>query len=354
MLSSPGWSVRAPSNLTRFVFFTVLSVALMVADHRGQHLQKIRSGLSILFYPIEVVATLPARADEWITDFVGGNRALREKYEQLAAEQPLLEAKLQRYDALEAENTHLRELLGSAALVADRAVVAELLQVSEEPFTRQIVIAKGSRDGVYDGQPIIDAYGIMGQVTEVEALQSRATLITDPGHAIPVEDNRNGLRAIVFGTGDQDSVAVRYLTASADIKEGDLLISSGIGGTFPFGYPVARVTQIVNDPNEAFLGIRARPIAHLGHNKEVLLIWPSKAALAAAPLSAPPPETAPALRNQIPEKTKAPAKLRPPARMPPRFGATLPPKLPGLAPHNAARPAGIASPVTVSGPSNEH
>ncbi len=354
MLSSSGWSVRAPSNLTRFVLFTVLSVALMVIDHRGQHLQKIRAGLSILFYPIEVVATLPARTGEWIMDFVGGNRALREKYEKLAAEQPLLEAKLQRYDALEAENTHLRELLGSAALVADRAVVAELLQVSEEPFTRKIVIGKGSRDGVYDGQPIIDAYGIMGQVTEVEPLQSRATLITDPGHAIPVEDNRNGLRAIVFGTGDQDSVAVRYLTASADIKEGDLLISSGIGGTFPFGYPVARVTHIVNDPNEAFLGIRARPIAHLGHNKEVLLIWPSKAALATPALSAPAPGIPPAPRNQVLEKPKAPAKPRPPAKTPPHSGAMMPPQLPGLPSHNTARPANTVPPATVSDPSNEH
>ena len=278
MLRSSGWSLRTPTVLTRFVIFSVLSIVLMVVDHRSHQLEKIRAGLSVLFYPIEIVAALPAQTGESVMDYIGGNRALRAKYEKLAAKQPLLEAKLQRYEALEAENTHLRELLGSAALVSDRAVVAKLLQVSEEPFTRKIVIAKGSNDGVFAGQPIIDAYGIMGQITEVEPLQSRATLITDPGHAIPVEDNRNGLRAIVFGTGDQDSVSVRYLTASADIKVGDLLISSGIGGTFPFGYPVARVTRIINDPNEAFLDILAQPIAHLGHNREVLLIWPSRTA----------------------------------------------------------------------------
>ena len=124
-----------------------------------------------------------------------------------------------------------------------------------------------------------DAYGIMGQITEVGVLQSHATLITDPDHATPVQVSRNGLRAIVFGTGVRDGLSVRYLTSSADIKEGDTLISSGLGGSFPFGYPVAVVTHIVNDPNESFLDISARPIAHLGHNKEVLLIWPTRGAL---------------------------------------------------------------------------
>lgn len=295
MLSSPGWSLRTPSVLTRFVIFTILSLALMVLDHQGRRLAKIRAGLSVVFYPIEIAATLPARVGESFLNFVGGDSALQEKYNKLAAEQPLLEAKLQRYEALEAQNTHLRKLLGSAALVADRAVVAKILQVSEEPFTRKIVIAKGSSDGVHEGQPVIDNHGIMGQVTEVDPGQSRVTLITDPGHAIPVEDVRNGLRTIVFGTGDEDRVAVRYLTAPTDIKVGDLLVSSGIGGTFPFGYPVARVTRIVNNPNEPFLDIHARPVAHLEYNKEVLLIWPVKTAPGktlppnpASPIGAPP------------------------------------------------------------------
>ncbi len=288
MLSSPGWSLRTPSVLTRFVIFTALSLALMVLDHRGQQLAKVRAGLSVVFYPIEVAATLPARAGESVLKVIGGDRALREKYDKLATRQSLLEAKLERYEALKAQNTHLRKLLGSAALVADRAVVAKILQVNEEPFTREIVIAKGSRDGVRDGQPVIDNHGIMGQVTEVDPEQSRVTLITNPGHAIPVEDTRNGLRTIVFGTGDEDRVAVRYLTAPTDIKVGDLLVSSGIGGTFPFGYPVARITSIVNNPNEPFLDIHARPIAHLEYNKEVLLIWPTRARPEKAPPPSPP------------------------------------------------------------------
>ncbi|MHB8347213.1 MAG: rod shape-determining protein MreC [Acidiferrobacterales bacterium] len=299
MLSSSGWSLRTPSVLTRFVIFTVLSLALMVIDHRGQHLAKIRAGLSVVFYPIEIAATIPARMGESVLNFVGGNGTLKRKYNELAARQPLLEAKLERYDALEAQNTHLRKLLGSAALVADRAVVAKILQVSEEPFTRKIVIDKGSMAGVHKGQPVIDNHGIMGQVTEVDPVQSRVTLITDPGHAIPVEDTRNGLRAIVFGTGDESVVAVRYLTAPTDIKVGDLLVSSGIGGTFPFGYPVARVTTIVNDPNEPFLDIHAHPVAHLEYNKEVLLIWPTKTSSAGTL----PPVSGPNVRPMPPNGT---------------------------------------------------
>ncbi|OGI49715.1 MAG: rod shape-determining protein MreC, partial [Candidatus Muproteobacteria bacterium RIFCSPHIGHO2_01_60_12] len=150
---------------------------------------------------------------------------------------------------------------------------AELVEVSSEPFTRKVVVAKGSQDGVYVGQSVIDAHGVMGQVTQVAGHVSRVTLITDAGHAIPVLNNRSGLRALVFGTGNPDTVKVPYLTANADIKEGDLLVSSGMGGTFPPGYPVARVVKIVNDPNEAFLAITAKPAAQLNHGKQVLLIW---------------------------------------------------------------------------------
>ena len=164
-------------------------------------------------------------------------------------------------------------MLGSAAQVADKALAAELVEVSSEPFTRKIVVAKGSRDGVYVGQSVIDAHGIMGQVTQVASEVSRVTLITDAGHAIPVLDNRSGLRMLVFGTGDPDTLKVPYLTSASDIKEGDLLVSSGMGGTFPPGYPVAQVIKIVNDPNEAFLAISATPAAQLNHGKQVMLIW---------------------------------------------------------------------------------
>ena len=273
MINVFGRSIGAPSHLTRFVLLSALSVALMMLDHRGQHLERIRAALTTLAYPVQLVAAAPAYLGRSSTDFLTTRRTLRADNEKLLAERQMLRARLQQFEALEQENQRLRQMLVSAATVADKAVAAELVEVSAEPFTRKVVIAKGARDGVYVGQPVIDAHGIMGQVTQVAGNVSRVTLITDAGHAIPVLNNRSGLRTLVFGTGNPDTLKVPYLTANADIQEGDLLVSSGMGGSFPPGYPVARVTKILNDPNEAFLAITARPAAQLNHGKQVLLIW---------------------------------------------------------------------------------
>lgn len=269
-----GKAITHPSSLTRLVLLVALSATLMVLDHQGNHLPKIRATLAVLVYPIQIAAALPVRAGGWIWEILATEKTLRERNRQLQAERSAHLARLQKLEALEAENARLRDLLGSAERVADRAIVAELVEVSLEPFTRKIVVDKGSRDEVYVGQPVIDAYGIVGQITEVGVMTSKSTLITDPGHAIPVVLNRNGLRTVVFGTGAFDRVSVPYLTPSADIQEGDLLVSSGMGGNFPPGYPVAQVTKIIRDANEAFLKISAKPIARLNYGKEVLLIWP--------------------------------------------------------------------------------
>ena len=273
MINVFGRSVGAPSNFTRLILLSALSVALMILDHRGHHLEKIRAGLNVLAYPIQLIASVPAYVGGSIGDFFTTRGTLRQDNEKLLAERQGLNAKVQQFDALEEENARLRRMLGSAAQVADKVLAAELVEVSSEPFTRKIVVAKGSRDGVYVGQSVIDAHGIMGQVTQVASQVSRVTLITDAGHAIPVLDNRSGLRMLVFGTGDPDTLKVPYLTSASDIKEGDLLVSSGMGGTFPPGYPVAQVRRIVNDPNEAFLAITAKPAAQLNHGKQVMLIW---------------------------------------------------------------------------------
>ncbi len=273
MINVFGRAVGAPSNFTRLILLSALSVALMFLDHRGHHLEKIRAALNVLAYPIQLIAAAPAYVGGGVADFFTTRDALRQDNEKLLAERQALNARLQQFEALEEENARLRRMLGSAALVADKAIAAELVEVSTEPFTRKLVVAKGSRDGVYVGQSVIDAHGIMGQVTQVATNVSRVTLITDAGHAIPVLDNRSGLRMLVFGTGDPDSLKVPYLTSASDIKEGDLLVSSGMGGTFPPGYPVAQVDKIVNDPNEAFLAIAAKPAAQLNHGKQVMLIW---------------------------------------------------------------------------------
>lgn len=277
MITFLGRGFRAPSNLTRLVLLAVLSVLLMIMDHEGQHLQKIRSTLGVLASPIPFVAALPARVSTAVSNFFASEQELKQDLEALREERLQLLARLQRLEVLEAENNRLRSMLGSAARVAARVLAADLMEVSLEPFTRKIVIARGTKDEVYVAQPVIDAHGIMGQITQVSNYISYATLITDPGHAIPVMVNRNGLRTIVFGTGDQDAVSVPYLTSASDIREGDLLISSGMGGVFPPGYPVAVVTRIANDPNEAFLEITAKPAAQINHSKQVLLIWTNQA-----------------------------------------------------------------------------
>lgn len=284
MALSLGKSVpyRHPSSVTRLILLLSLSVVLMVLDHRGNHLETIRATLSLVVYPVQIVAALPGKAIGWAAEAFRSGESIEAENRKLKQERRQLLARTQRMEALEAENRRLRELLHSASRAAERAVVADLLEVHPEPFSRTIVINKGKKDDVYVGQPIIDTRGVVGQITAVGALTSRGTLITDPSHATPVQVNRNGLRTILIGTGDQYFVDAPYLTASADIREGDLLVTSGMAGTFPAGYPVAVVTKIVNDPNEAFLQVRARVKAQLNHNKEVLLIWRDNAPAASS------------------------------------------------------------------------
>ncbi len=274
MINIFGRTIRAPSSFSRLVLLGTLAGVMMILDHRGQHLEQLRSTLTLLASPLQAIAVLPAHSFQAVASLLETRQALREANERLRAERELLLARLQQFEALEAENARLRTLLGSAARVAARALAADVLEVSPEPYTHKLIVTKGARDGAYVGQPVIDAYGVVGQVTQVAAHQARITLITDPGHAIPVLVNRTGLRAIAFGTGEADSLRVPHLTASVDIREGDLLVSSGLGGSFPSGYPVARVTRVIKDPDEAFLDVRARPVAHLALSQRVLLIWP--------------------------------------------------------------------------------
>lgn len=187
----------------------------------------------------------------------------------------ILRANLQKLESIEAENLRLQRLLSASGPRSESAVLAQLVQVSLEPFTHRIITNRGIRAGVYIGQAVIDTEGIMGQVTGVTPFTSAVTLITDPNHAIPVQIRRNGLRAIVYGVGTAERVTVPYMTPQSDIKKGDMLVSSGMGGRFPAGYPVARVENVLIDPNEPFIEITAQPVARLDYTKQVLLIRPA-------------------------------------------------------------------------------
>jgi rod shape-determining protein MreC len=169
----------------------------------------------------------------------------------------------------------LRELLESSVQLRERVLVAELIEVDLEPFRQQIVINKGMNHGAYDGQPIVDAGGIMGQIIHVGPFSSTVLLVTDPTHALPVQINRNGLRAIAVGRGQNGVLSLENLPTNADIREGDLVVSSGLGHRFPRGYPVGTIVQIALVPGEAFAEVSVLPSANLGQSREVLLVWPN-------------------------------------------------------------------------------
>lgn len=245
----------------------------MIVDHRQHHLESIRSALSIFIYPIQYLVNIPTSASEWAAGQFSSRESLLEENARLRMQHTLLLARLQKLSALKVENIRLRELLQSSKKVNENVLIGELLAVDLDPFTRQIVINKGSNQNVYLGQPLLDAEGVMGQVVHVGPFSSTAMLITDPNHAIPVHINRNGLRAIAVGTGGSEILDIPYLANSVDVEVGDLLTSSGLGGRFPRDYPVAKVTMVTKDPSQPYAIVKAKPTAKLETSREVLLVW---------------------------------------------------------------------------------
>ncbi len=247
----------------------------MMLDHRQHHLEGIRKAVSVLVYPLQAVVNLPSSASDWAGEKLSSRQTLLIENANLRTQQAMLLARLQKINALEVENDRLRELLQSSKKVGENVLIGELMAVALEPFTRKIIINKGLNDKVYVGQPLLDAGGIMGQIIHVGPFSSTAMLITDPNHAIPVQVNRNGLRAIVVGTGSTEQMEIPYLPNSADIKIGDLLTSSGLGGRFPPDYPVAEVTAVYKDPSQPYAVVYAKPSGNLERSREVLLVWRS-------------------------------------------------------------------------------
>lgn len=247
----------------------------MTVDHRQSHLESVRSALSTLIYPVQYTVNMPVAFSHWVHQSLSTHNVLVDENARLRKQQLLLSSKLQKYEILASENERLRRLLESSFKLNDRVVIAELLAVDMQPFRHTVIINKGKREGVYDGQPIVDANGIMGQIVHVGPFSSTVLLITDPTHAIPIQINRNGLRGIAVGTGQGQSLQLEHLPNNADIKEGDLIVSSGLGSRFPAGYPVGIVTDIKLDPAEPFAKVMASPSANLDQSREVLLVWPN-------------------------------------------------------------------------------
>ncbi len=257
----------------RFALLVFFSLALMTADHRMQYLDSVRTFISVFVYPIQYVVSFPSSATNWLSENMTSRETLIEENEKLASKNLFLKVQMQKYVSLEIENMRLRRLLDASERLTDKVLTAELLAVDLDPFSHKVLINKGLRHKTYRGQPILDSEGVYGQVVDVLPITSSVMLITDPGHSLPVNVNRSGLRTIAQGTGSTSKLKLLHIPNNGDIKEGDLLVTSGLGGVFPAGYPVARVTLVKPVSGQAFATVEAEPLANLNESREVLLVW---------------------------------------------------------------------------------
>ncbi|WP_346763762.1 rod shape-determining protein MreC [Wenzhouxiangella sp. XN24] len=264
---------RGPSLGTRMVLLAFLSVCLIYLDYQQGHLQTVRRALSVAVYPIRVLVDMPSATFGWARERLAERDRLVTENRELRLESLRQQARLQQLIALEVENARLRSLMESPARLANRVQVAEILAVDLDPYRHRIALNRGEQAGVYEGQALLDADGIVGQVIRVNPLGAEAILISDPSHATPVELSRNGLRTVALGVGDVTRMDLPFLPNSADIQVGDLLTSSGLGDAFPAGYPVARVTRVERRPGEPFAHVEAEPTAALNRTRQVLLVW---------------------------------------------------------------------------------
>lgn len=244
-----------------------------------------RAYLSLVITPLQWLVDLPSRLADNLSGVVVSRATLVSDNERLRSEALVLERKVQQNAALIAENIRLRELLGAKARVKEPSQMVELIGVNPDPFQHEVIINRGSEDGVYLGEPVLDAGGIMGQVVSLSHYTARVMLITDTRGAVPVEVNRNGLRAIALGKGVKGEMELEHVPDTADIRVGDLLVASGLGGRFPRGYPVAEVTSVVRDPGRQFVVVKAKPSARLDKSRHLLLVDNRQAAAQMPPES---------------------------------------------------------------------
>src|ERR1700690_2771156 len=283
-------SGRTTGLLFRCVLYSLLALGLIIVDKRYDHLGKIRRMLSIVAYPVQVAVASPFEGWDWFRQSVTTRDALRADKAKLEAELRLAQFRLQRYEALEAETQRLRALRDNTAGVTDRFVVGGVMSVGLDAFRERVLVDKGAGDGIYVGQAVLDSGGVFGQVARVGQLTSEVILVSDAAHAIPVQINRNGLRTVAVGTGDTNRLKLPYLPTSADVLAGDLLVTSGLGGVFPAGYPVGTIAEVKRDPAQSLADVDVKPAAALDRSKELLFVWLKPQA---AELLPPPPKPTP-------------------------------------------------------------
>lgn len=300
---------RGPGLGLKAFALVLLALGAIMTDQRSETLTPLRNGLTWLLQPVMWAAALPSALAR-TADHLQTRESLAEENQVLRENQLLLQARLQKVEALETENRHLRELLASSAKLEERVLIAEIISAAQDPYRQQIIINKGARDGVYKGQALVDAQGVMGQVIRVNPGTSIALLLTDPNHSIPVEINRTGLQTFALGRGDGQNLVLPYLPGNADVQVGDLLVSSALGGRFPAGYAVGKIQELKHEPGEHFMEALAQPAAKLGQGRQALLVWSES-----FPMVEPPPEAEPPAAT--PAEGAAPAGSPPPAATPP-------------------------------------
>ncbi|ELL4667081.1 rod shape-determining protein MreC [Vibrio fluvialis] len=267
---------RGPSLQLRLFFAVVLSASLMLADSRLGAFSHVRFLLNSLVAPIQYAADLPRSMFDGFYENFNSRQQLMESNRVLKRDVLTLKSDLILLDQYREENQRLRKLLGSSFVRDEKKVVTEVMAVDTSPYRHQVVIDKGRVDGVYEGQPVINEKGIVGQVTFVAAHNSRVLLLIDPNNAIPVQNIRNDIRVIASGNGQTDEIQLEHIATSTDIEVGDLLVTSGLGGVYPEGYPVAYVSEVDKDTRREFASIKAKPVVDFDRLRYLLLIWPNE------------------------------------------------------------------------------
>jgi rod shape-determining protein MreC len=278
----PPFFNRGPAPLVRLGFFVSLAILLMVLDARFRYAESMRQVVALAAYPIQRVALAPVDLFHAVTNYFGSIVALQEQNTALKTKQLRAALELLQLEALKEENNQLRRLLEAQERTPRESVFAEILYAGRDPFSRKVVIDKGSQSGIQPGQPVIDDVGVIGQVTRAYLLMSEVTLLSDKDQAIPLQVLRNGLRALAYGGAEGGMLDLRFMAANADIRNGDTLVTSGIDGTYPPGLPVATVARIERDAAYAFAKITLTPTAGTDRYRQVLVL--------SAEASAPPPE----------------------------------------------------------------
>jgi rod shape-determining protein MreC len=267
---------RGPIQHIRLIVAIALAVLLMALDHHGQHVAGIRRAIATVLSPIMYIAEIPTDIYDAASTRFASRADLERDYKRLLDEQFLYRTQLQRLVALESENARLRALLGSARKTRGDRKVAEIINVDLEASEKQVLINKGERDGVYEGQAVIDAFGVLGQVIEVAHTTARVLLVTDSRHGTPVRVERSGFNSIAEGTGALNRLRLKFVPNTTDIRVDDLLVSSGLGERFPDGYPVGQVVEVKKDPSEPYAEIVVVTAARMDSSGEVLLLWPPR------------------------------------------------------------------------------